>query len=768
MAERAQPVPHHLIGEAETATRPGSDAALYGTATLDGPEVVEVRSYQTYRLTYRVGKLGLDDTGAIRVAFRLISDAGPLQTTDPAGPNYVSARSSGEGKLELKYDKIGGQRPWNEALTIYQRGGYLKPGETIEITFGDTAGGSPGLLMPTFFEAGREFRVLADVQATGNFVALPDTQLAIRVVAGPVHRYVAVLPTLRRPGEAFVLGLKAEDIWGNPTGKGPARFAIRTTVPVEGLPATVDFAPESGAMAFEGLTVAEPGVLCVTFTEEGAGRTVEAGPLHIREGAVAHFWGDLHGQTGETVGTNSAEHYFDFARNKAFLDVTSHQANDFQINGAFWERLNGLTAAVDEPGRFTVFPGYEWSGNTAVGGDHNVFYLEEGAPIHRSSHALLADRSDEDSDAHTLTDLYRHLHAAPTEALMYAHVGGRYANIHYDHDPVLEAAVEVHSAWGTFEWILTDGFPLGRRVGLVCNSDGHKGRPGASFPGASVFGAYGGLTCFVAPQNTREAIFATIRRRHTYGTSGPRLFIDLEAHLPEGGTLYLRNPDIDPAAPRQEVASATMGDIVQVAGGAVRLAATVDAPVGIARIDVLSGTEVVSSWRPYGAADLGNRIRVMWSGAEYRGRGRNTMWRGRARFAGAAITRFAPINRLNLEQEFRQIGSEQVVWQSVTTGNQMGFDVVLDRLDGEPVEITTSLGTLSQPLDALDVAPVVMEAGGLARRLRLERLPEAPLARTAEIAVDVPVAAEGDTPVWLRIDLEDGNQAWTSPIYLFR
>ena len=52
------------------------------------------------------------------------------------------------------------------------------------------------------------------------------------------------------------------------------------------------------------------------------------------DGPVAGFWGDLHGQTGETVGVNSIESYFDFARNLAFLDVTSHQGNDFQINAA--------------------------------------------------------------------------------------------------------------------------------------------------------------------------------------------------------------------------------------------------------------------------------------------------------------------------------------------------------------------------------------------------------------------------------------------------
>ena len=53
----------------------------------------------------------------------------------------------------------------------------------------------------------------------------------------------------------------------------------------------------------------------------------------------------------------------------------------------------------------------------------------------------------------------------------------------------VEHSMELHSAWGTFEWLIEDCFRLGYRVGVVCNSDGHKGRPGSSYPGASTFGA---------------------------------------------------------------------------------------------------------------------------------------------------------------------------------------------------------------------------------------------------------------------------------------
>ena len=37
------------------------------------------------------------------------------------------------------------------------------------------------------------------------------------------------------------------------------------------------------------------------------------------DAALVHFWGDTHGQSNETLGTNTAREYFEFGRNKAFL-----------------------------------------------------------------------------------------------------------------------------------------------------------------------------------------------------------------------------------------------------------------------------------------------------------------------------------------------------------------------------------------------------------------------------------------------------------------
>ena len=128
-------------------------------------------------------------------------------------------------------------------------------------------------------------------------------------------------------------------------------------------------------------------------------------PLRIApsDTPLVHFWGDTHGQSNETLGTNTAREYFEFGRDKAFLDVMGHQGNDFQITGAFWHELNQLSAEFDKPGRFVCIPGYEWSANTAVGGDRNVHYRHEGETIHRSSHAQIADAIDIGDEAPTRT-----------------------------------------------------------------------------------------------------------------------------------------------------------------------------------------------------------------------------------------------------------------------------------------------------------------------------------------------------------------------------
>ncbi len=754
-----------LMGDVWPVAEPSADISAYGSAKLAPTGAFEARSSQSFKLIYTVGKLGIDDTGSIRVVFRVVSDFGRLQVNNSGENNYVSATTNGSADLKLKYDPDGHQRPWNKCLTIEVRKGCLRPGDEITISFGSVSARAGGMQLPSAVEHQFEFKVLTDVCAVGHYVPIAESP-AIAVVPGKPVIWKALLPTLRRPGERFCFGLKAEDKWGNPTDQAAGNFRLLTTLPVDGLPEEIIYKPGNKSLCFDNLKVLQPGCLRITVLGEGDSVIAASPPLVIEAGRHGGYWGDLHGQTGETVGLNTARSYFEFARDLAFLDVTAHQANDFQINNRFWAHINELTAEFLQEGRFVTFPGYEWSGNTAVGGDRNVFFATEGRQIHRSSHSLLPNRSDLGTDAHDANELFNALKAE--DCIVYAHVGGRYADIGYAHDGRIETAVEIHSAWGTFEWLLTDSFDLGYRCGVVCNSDGHKGRPGASYPGASEFGAYGGLTCFLAEELSRKGILESQRRRHHYGTSGARLYLDVQVDFPTPATVFARDPNLFDNPDQEQINTAMMGDIVQTRDNEVTLRLQTITQAPIERIEIRSGKNVLKTLYGYGKKDLSSRIRVLCCGAEYRGRGRETHWDGEARFKAARITRMEKINIWNHERKCELIGEDKISWQTITTGNFCGFDVWLEEGEDARLEVETNHGSLRAKLKDIGRDDLVREAGGLERRLRIFRLPEENTTYEMTAQLKIAITPSGDNPLWVCVTTQDGFQAWSSPVYVFQ
>ena len=267
--------------------------------------------------------------------------------------------------------------------------------------------------------------------------------------------------------------------------------------PVQGLPDKVTLAPGEFFGIVDDLSVAQPTDLHIDFLDDGV-VAFRTNPMRIEVApASRHFWGDLHGQSEETIGTGTAEAYFSFARDYAFVDATGHQGNDFQITGDFWAHLDKLCKQFDEDGKFVAIPGYEWSGNTGLGGDRNIYFPNEGRTIRRSSHALVSDHSDIETDCNSAGELFSAFaDHGEDDVVVYAHCGGRYADIELAHDGRFEKAMEIHSSWGTFEWLVQDAFRLG--IGWNCRKFGWpQGPSGCKLSGAALFGAVGGLTCFL-------------------------------------------------------------------------------------------------------------------------------------------------------------------------------------------------------------------------------------------------------------------------------
>ncbi len=701
-----------------------------GTVTLspDGPVVAGTVGEWT--LTYTVGSYGIDEGGTLKIARRFAGDWERSQFDDPKAPAYTTVRTTGEAKLRPRYDPKAHVRPWMKCIVIDVYDGCLAPGDTVTITLGDRSEGSPGIRAQSFIESAHEVRFLVDPTNACLVERLPSSPV-VSVVSGEPTSLVVIVPTdavVDEPVEVFV---KGEDRWGNPT---PAPEGLQLHWEGEG----------ASRVAGTTLHVAAAGSGRVVATWKGERYASNPLTLHAEAPALSRYWGDLHAQSDATVGTGTEVEYFEFGRDWARLDVMSHQGNDFQMTDEDWRRLNEVVADFHEDGRFVVFPGFEWSANTAAGGDRNVMYLEEGLPIMRSSHwQIPGTPEDERTPAHPANVLFERLreHVPLEKVLVAAHCGGRYADIRKYFDEEVGPLVEVSSCWGVFEWLLWDAFDKGYRVGVMCNSDGHKGRPGAEGPGAGQFGIFGGLTCVLAESLTRPALFSALKACRCYGTTGPRI-------------------DLDFRVDGQPMGSSVTAD------GTVRVEASVKGTAPIEALLLHRGREVIHMVRPAEFADLtgSRRIRLEWGGSRIRGRGRRATWDGRITVDGARIERaqtFAFDSPADGILEQTEHGLEI---RSRTTGDIDGVDLWLDQAATGRLEMQSDVAHLKYDLGALGTEPIVEELGGLDLRARILRYPEAPTERA--LTLQHTVQASGGQPLMVKVVQTDGHMAWSSPIYV--
>jgi hypothetical protein len=700
-----------------------------GSVTCSLRGAVEAGSFQSCALTYTAGFSGIDDTGSLKFVMRYATDAGVPQFHAAGAPNYTTAVASNGAQLQLRYDVKDNQRPWGKTIHVKVLQGYLRAGDTITLTLGDREGGSPGWRMQTFVEETFEIRVLLDRYATYVYERLPDSP-TMRIAAGRPTRLVAVTPTLSEPGSNIVVRTRLEDAWGNPTAE-PKTFIHSS--------------------------FGDAGAYTIQVTDEQTGLKAETNPILVgANDGFGRFWADLHGQSEETIGTNSIDDYFRFGRDVAFLDACAHQGNDFQITDAFWEKIQQTTGEFNQPGRFVTFPGWEWSGNTGLGGDRNVLFREEGGIISRSSRALVSADEAANPCSETVEALFDRLDNCGCEVMMFAHVGGRFADLER-HREGLETAVEVHSAWGTFEWMLDDAFRNGYRMAIIGNSDGHKGRPGASHPGASTFGSYGGLTCILAEKLDRESVWEAYQSRRVYATTGARIHLDVTAQRPQ-----------DDSAAASDV---PMGAVIEVEGEATpTLQVRVEGTAAIERVEIRNAMTVLKTVRPYTAADLANRLKVQWQGATVRGRGRQVVWDGGLRVIGNSIANVEAINFHNHEQRCTQLTASRIGWNSLTTGSLAGVIFELNHAERGSLIVETRQTRFETTIAELGICGVSFDLGGVGKQIAAYRLPPAGGSRSMTFDYQ-PAASElqiGDNPLYVHVVQEDGHRAWSSPIYFVR
>jgi hypothetical protein len=335
------------------------------------------------------------------------------------------------------------------------------------------------------------------------------------------------------------------------------------------------------------------------------------------------------------------------------------------------------------------------------------------------------------------------------------------------HDARIERSVEVHSDWGTFEWLIQDALEQGYRVGILANSDGHKGRHGASHPGASLFGAYGGLSCLQAAGLSRRELFDALRKRHHYATTGCRMVLDTRATFAADAELYADDPNLGPTT-SSKTRSAMMGDILRSGEREVVFNIDVHASAPIERIEIRNRLATIETVRPFDQKSLGRRIRVIWEGSEYRGRGRQTVWDGSCTLTGNSFEKVRPINFWNLDKTLEQIAPGELKWGGLTTGGFAGFDAWLSDAQTGTLKIDTALVKTEIKVADIGLDDCVFANGGIKRQIRVFRMPDENTYKRVHLERRIALTDDADNALYVCVTQEDGHLAWSSPIYVFR
>lgn len=744
-----------------------------------------------------------------------VQDWALFQTSDPRSDNYVSAEHvpgpllSGQDAatvqgLSVRFDQKGHERPFQKAVIVDVVDGYLNPGDKIIIRLGDRRFGARGTRVQTFVEKEFLMRWYIDPIGTSRFAAIkPD--IAIPIVPGEIHHLKITTPRLCKPGVTVPIYTHSEDLWGN------------TTCDIQDLQAFLTLTREGNinsedAIVTDCLNVASSGwsyanfesisipvageyIVHIRYVRESTGKEWTATEyLTVDDSSPVPrvLFADLHVHSDDTVGTNDSKYNFSYAQFIAGLDIVGYTANDFNITASRWTSTLELIAQINEanPGRLLIFPGTEWCGNSAVGGDHNVIFLGDPSagpyqfPFDKHGNVARsfewnADMSNEAElvpGAWPLDEVYATYAPDAENHLMIPHVGGRRCNLAWHH-PRLDRLVEIGSAWGHFEWLIKDAIARGWKVGVCANSDEHRGRCGGGVPGTAVFGTKGGVTGVLCDALERAEVGRALRARHTFATTGERLI----------GILKTKDGE------------ALQGDEIEVEKNAP-LSLTYDllGSTGFFSVEAFDATGCIyrrNLWSE-GKLESGKKImRVTWGGSRVYDRYKEVEWKGSIFVEGdnCKILNVQPFGGLaySPEDQVHQVDTRTVSFHTRTSGDFDGLNLHFDSDDCLPrnVRIDAKLGgyvkigdalagnpykphpkvTVDASLDETSIAggKTLSIGGGAELFMRVELIPEMDLPRRVQGKFEVPrLGTEANRSVFVVGREWDGGKVVTSPIFI--
>jgi hypothetical protein len=264
------------------------------------------------------------------------------------------------------------------------------------------------------------------------------------------------------------------------------------------------------------------------------------------------FWGDLHGHSNVSDGTQNTEtpkrqtpeDYYRYGRDVVRLDFLALTDHSDAISEAEWDYVAEVARRFDTPGRFVPIMGYEWS-DEAKGHKVVLFPDLDGGPVYAQPSARQhAGKPPVERPERFCVD-YADFFAVVRKSGGIVHaahpsLGDCRTDWSY-HDPAVELNVEIAGTTGNpgglaelwYEdpstprqhpgqrgvagcWV-QDALACGLHLGFLGVNDTHSCEPGLK-----------AKTAVLAKELSREAIFDAIRQRRVYAVSRDRVAVWFE------------------------------------------------------------------------------------------------------------------------------------------------------------------------------------------------------------------------------------------------
>lgn len=493
-------------------------------------------------LRYTTGRLGFRAGGNLWLFYdirqyteqrtqHLRPDDG-IMVTGPAGTTWTGAMLA-DGRVVRTLDTIPQLPEFLYGLHVTCTAGELGPGETVTIRLRSQP---EGFALPQNAIDAFHFWLVEDPigalrfeHASGekyHYYHPRDAQLSVlqsnplTIAAGAATNIRVHCPSLS--AGRTTARLRAEDAYGNPAQLPDWPLTVASSAEQKTLPPLANSAQDVE------LAVGGP-FDTVNVTSQGSYRS-RSNPVRVSDAPAQpqFFWGELHGMA---FNQRPYREYFEWAKEVACLDFAAGEY--FSYNACVqetWDTLIEVWDAFEQPGTFISLPAVEYGTPPDI--SHRIaFYpsthglppilCEERQAAHDPN--LMARYSPETivcADYRALYDLVRR-----HNGLLHGHFHTQF----YAGEDLAEIYQKQPSDLVAEERKINGALQAGLKLGIVGGSDTHDSRPTNPFPEPGPVRP-AGITGVWADRLDRPSLFAALRQRRCYATTGARMIVDFRVN----------------------------------------------------------------------------------------------------------------------------------------------------------------------------------------------------------------------------------------------